>query len=503
MNAEMKMRRNTLYYGDCLEVMENFDACSVDLIYLDPPFNSKADYNILFGTQKNGGDADDLAQLTAFTDTWEWDADADRRVRLIKAAIAHPAHRAICAFSEIYPDGSGMLSYLSYMAERLAVMPRLLKDTGSIYLHCDPTASHYLKLIMDEVFGKVNFGNEVIWHYGKWTNSTVHFQQNHDVVLVYVKNKGRHVFNKLLKDEVSPHYQKGWHTNTVEGGVRQLIVYDKAKAREKIASGKYDRVVYREGTIKAALPDVWNIPIINPMANERLGYPTQKPLALLKRIVQASSNEGDLVLDPFCGCGTTVEAAHQLKRDWIGIDISSYAIEIIRRERMKDMRIDITGTPKDLKGAADFATQKPFEFEKWAVTRIPGFAPNKAQRGDGGIDGRALIYGAKKGEELCIAQVKGGKPSIDALRAFAGVIAGGKAAIGVFITLNKWDTAAVQACVSQAGAFKLGATAYNRLVMYSIEEHFRGLQPNLPPFAHPRTGQAFQDEMTPADAPHR
>jgi len=478
MNADMKMKKNTLYYGDCLEVMENFDDHSVDLIYLDPPFNSKADYNILFGTQKNGGEDDDIAQLTAFTDTWEWDEKADRRVRLIKSAIAHPAHRAICAFSEIYPDGSGMLSYLSYMAERIAAMHRLLKDAGTIYLHCDPNASHYLKLILDEVFGKNNFRNEVIWHYTGGGRSKTYFSRKHDVIFVYGKTDAR-TFNL---DAIRMPYKKT--SGYAKGGITSK-------------SGKH----YAPNPKGTPVDDVWDLPIINPMSSERLGYPTQKPLTLLKRIIAASSNEGDLVLDPFCGCGTTIQAAHELKRDWIGIDISTYAIEVIQGERMKDMRIDLAGLPKDLKGAADFSKQRPFEYEKWAVTRIRGFAPNKVQRGDGGIDGRALIFGAKKGENLCIAQVKGGKPAIDALRAFASVIAGGKAAIGVFITLEKWDTPAVRKCVSQAGVLKLGETEYNRLVMYSIDECFRGVEAKLPPLAHPRTGEAFQAEITPSDSP--
>jgi len=474
METDMKMKRNTLYYGDCLEVMEKFDDNSVDLIYLDPPFNSKADYNIIFGTQSNGGDRNDLAQLTAFTDTWEWDEKADRRVRLIKGAIAHPAHRAIRAFSEIYPDGSGMLSYLSYMAERIAAMRRLLKDTGTIYLHCDPNASHYLKLILDEVFGKANFRNEVIWHYTGGGRSKTYFSRKHDVIFVYGKTDAR-IFNL---DAIRVPYKEtsGYAKSGITG-----------KSGKRYAP-------HPKGT---PVDDVWNLPIINPMSSERLGYPTQKPLALLKRIVMASSNEGDLVLDPFCGCGTAIEAAHLLGRNWVGIDISSYAIEVIRRERMKDMRIDLAGVPKDAKGAADFSAQRPFEYEKWAVTRIPGFAPNTVQRGDGGIDGRALIFGAEKGEDLCIAQVKGGKPNIDALRAFVSIIAGGKAAIGVFITLQKWDTPAVQKCVSDAGVFKRGATEFNRLVMYSIEDYFRGVEPKLPPLAHPRTGEAFQAELIP------
>ena len=470
----MEMKKNTLYYGDCLEVMGEWADKSVDLIYLDPPFNSKADYNIIFGTHRNGGDNEDLAQLTAFTDTWEWDEKAEKRVALIKSAIAHPARRAILAFSEIYPDGSGMLSYLSYMAERIAEMHRLLKDTGSLYLHCDSTASHYLKLILDEVFGKDNFKNEIIWHYQTGGASKRHYSKKHDTILFYSKTRFCNFYPQAIMMERT----------------------EKSLRRAKNPKGAR---ITTDDTTKLPM-DVWvNIQALNPMAKERLKYPTQKPVALLKRIVMASSKEGDLVLDPFCGCGTTIAAAHSLKRNWIGIDISAYAIEVVRRERMKDMRINLAGMPKDLKGATHFAHEKPFDFEQWAVTRIPGFAPNKVQRGDGGIDGRALIYGAKKPDNLCIAQVKGGKPNIDSLRAFSGVIASGKAAIGIFITLKKWDTPAVRKCVTQAGTFKRGETEFNRLVMYALDDHFRGIDdPKLPPLAHPHTGEAFQEEMMPA-----
>ena len=480
------MQENTLYYGDCLEVMGGWNDHSVDLIYLDPPFNSKANYNVLFGSQRNGGDKNDLAQLTAFTDTWEWDEKAERRVDLIKGAIAHPAHRAICAFNEIYPDGSGMLSYLSYMAERLAEMPRLLKATGTVYLHCDPTASHYLKLLMDEIFGKKNYRNEIIWSYRRWPAKQENFQSMHDVLFRYSKD-AQVIWNQLYEPLAES-------TLKADGGKKILNVFDatgKRKRGEKTG----------EESPGAPMRDVWDIGIISPTAKERLGYPTQKPLALLKRIVMASSNEGDVVLDPFCGCGTTVEASHLLKRKWVGIDISTYALEVIRRERMKDLRINLEGVPKDLKGAIHFAQEKPFDFEKWAVTRIRGFAPNTVQRGDGGIDGRALIYGAKKDENLCIAQVKGGKPNIDSLRAFCGVIASDKVMVGVFITLKKWDTPAVKKCIAQAGTFQRGETEFNRLIMYTIDEYLRGTEPKLPPLAHPRTGRAFHEELTPESLP--
>jgi len=476
----MSMKINTLYYGDCLEVMKPWPDNSVDLIYLDPPFNSKVKYNVLFGagTHKR---KDDLAQMTAFSDIWEWDADAQARVRAIDNAIGHPAHAAISAFQILYPDGSGMLSYLSYMAERLAELRRLLKASGCVYLHCDPTASHYLKILMDVIFGTKNFRNEVVWSYRRWPAKQKNFQSMHDTILRYANGAVDLVWNQLYEPLAESTLQ-------ADGGKKIINVFDETGKRKRgVKTG--------EMSPGAPLRDVWNIGIISPTAKERLDYPTQKPLALLERIITASSNAGGIVLDPFCGCGTTIDAAHRLRRNWIGIDISSYAIEVVRRERMKDLDIPLMGMPRDLEVARHLAKRKPFEFEKWAITRIPGFAPNTVQRGDSGIDGRGLIHGLEKDKRLCIAQVKGGAPHIDALRAFSGVIQTGAAAFGVFITLAKWDTPAVKKCVAAAGARQVGAVRYNRLVMYSIEEYFRGEQPALSPLAHPRTGLPFQAEL--------
>ncbi|MGR3912965.1 MAG: DNA methyltransferase [Gammaproteobacteria bacterium] len=469
----MNMKPNTLYYGDCLEVMRPWPDASVDLIYLDPPFNSKVQYNVLFGAGKHAGDRSDLAQMTAFSDIWEWDVDAEERVKAIENAIAHPAHAAICALRILYPHGSGMLSYLSYMAQRLPVLHRLLKPSGSIYLHCDPSASHYLKILMDGIFGANNFRNEIVWGYAKPRPAKKMFVRNHDIILFYAKSP---------ETQFNPQRMPNLRGEFV--------------MRDPIT--RPDGSVWKP-TEKGVLAGSWwhDIPSFSTRmtAHERLGYPTQKPIALLERIIAASSNAGGIVLDPFCGCGTTIDAAHRLRRNWIGIDISSYAIEVIRRERMKDLDIPLQGMPRDLEAARHLAQTKPFEFEKWAITRIPGFAPNTAQRGDSGIDGRALIYGLPKADALCIAQVKGGKPGIDALRAFAGVIDANSAALGVFITLTKWDTPEVKKCIAQAGTLQAGATKYNRLLMYSIDRHLRGETAPLPPLAHPRTGLPFQAEL--------
>ena len=474
--------KNTLYYGDCLEVMGQWPDRCVDLIYLDPPFNSNVNHNILYKNQRpKEGNADDLAQITAFADTWFWGPEAAKRVRDIKNAVGHPAHRSIRALDAFFSDGSGMLSYLSYMAQRLAEMPRLLKDTGSIYLHCDPTASHYLKMIMDDVFGAKNFRNEIIWTYTGSRAPDFDFARKHDTLFRYSKTK-KVIFNHLF----TPYAQ------------RTIDRFDKKdkKGNYKITyrDGKEYKTYLKEGK---RLESVWSIPIIMKNSNQSLGYPTQKPFALLERIVQASSNEGGVVLDPFCGCGTTIEAAHKLKRKWLGIDISFNALDVIRKERMMNIKIGVQGEPKDLLAAADLARNKPFDFEKWAVTRIPGFWPNEKQVADGGIDGRAAIYRAdENGSNLCIAQVKGGVPSADSLRAFSSILAGGRYAMGVFITLNKMNhTPTIRQCIAAAGSMEIGAKKYDRMTMWSVEEYFAGVEAKLPAMAHPRTGKPYQSDI--------
>lgn len=523
------MKLNTLYYGDCLEVMGSWPPNSVDLIYLDPPFNSNTDYSILFGREKSGHDKNALAQLMAFTDMWEWNAEADARVRAITGAIAHPAHKSISAFNRFYTDGSGMLSYLSYMAERLAVMAPLLKQSGGIYLHCDPTAGHYLKMVMDEIFGVKNFRNEIIW---KKTNSpksqSKTFGNQHDIILYYSKSDGfdfsevkKPADEKYLRsfryaDDAGKYQTVALSNTTPIGGFGKMKVWEwrgvnarwiyakdtleKLWSENKIVKTKtgYRKKVYLHEVDGPVVSDIWvdkGVAPIQGMAKERLGYPTQKPLALLERIIRASSKKGGVVLDPFCGCGTTIEAALNLKRKWIGIDISAYAIEVIRRERLNNLKIPIEGIPKDFHAAEHFAKAKPFEFEKWAVTRVRGFAPNTVQVGDSGIDGRALIWGLADGENLCIAQIKGGTPHIESLRAFAREISADKAAMGIFITLRKFDTPAVKKCVADAGKIKIGDSEYNRLALYSIEQYFDKVPAPLPALTHPRTGKPFQDEL--------
>ncbi|MGI9310817.1 MAG: DNA-methyltransferase [bacterium] len=472
------VKTNTLYVGDCLDRMREWPDGCVDLIYLDPPFKSDAKYNILFGKSKDKSKKDDLAQMTAFDDTWEWNTDAEERVDDINSDIAHPAHYAIKGFDALFDGGNGMLAYLSYMAERLAEMKRILRSTGSIFLHCDPAASHYLKIVMDEVFGRKNFRNEIIWCYhGPGSPKMRQFNRKTDSIFWYSKS-GTWKFNK---DDVRIPYKDP--NQTLRRAMSTTDSFTEEQAEENRQRGKVPE-------------NWWEIRIAARSRTEYLGYPTQKPIALLERIIKAASDNGDVVLDPFCGCGTTIHAAINLKRKWAGIDISYYAIEVIRRDRLKDITIELDGVPTDLRAAEAFARKDPFEFEKWAVSRIHGLAPNTVQRGDGGIDGRGLILYAEKKDNLCIAQVKSGAPSVDALRAFQGNIVGGRAAVCLFITLRKKnETPTMKKLIAQSGYIEINHRKFHRFVVWSVEEFFNGVEPRIPYLAHPRTRAPLQEDI--------
>ena len=306
------MQHRTLYRGDCLDWMLRWPDECVDLIYLDPPFNSSAGYDIRCETGTGG-----TSRTRAFNDTWRWDDQAADRLSRMRYDAGHPARNVIVGLLSQIGESS-MLAYLTYMAERLTEMRRLLKRTGSVYLHCDQTASHYLKVVMDGIFGANNFRNEVVWSYRTGGVSKRYWPRKHDVLLFYVKsNAYKH------------------------RPLQERVLYDKP-----FFNAQYDE----EGRPYADVyvRDVWDDikPIIN-VSKERLGYPTQKPVALLERIIEASSNPGDMVLDPFCGCGTTVVAAENLGRHWAGVEISEFAIELIQERRLKEMGItaEIEGMP--------------------------------------------------------------------------------------------------------------------------------------------------------------
>ena len=472
------MDLDTLYYGDCLDWMAHWPDRLVDLIYLDPPFNSNASYNILFSRD---GDAGEGAQFRAFDDTWRWDAAAVERYAGIANAAARPSHKAIVGLHEVLGP-SGMMAYLTYMAERLEPMRRLLKPTGSIYLHCDPTASHYLKIAMDAIFGHVNFRREIIWNlqtasgYKSQINGYV---RGHDTILYYTRGD-KFIFNKHFLPH-KPEYVARF-TKTDSTGQRY----------RDDRPGK--RVQYLDETKGVALTDVWSDIMSfqqHSTAAERMGYPTQKPLALVERIVRASSNEGDAVLDPFCGCGTSVEAARRLKRRWIGIDISAFAIDLIRERRLKDAHIPVRGIPADMASARKLAKDSPYDFESWAVTRLAGFVPNTKKRGDRGVDGRAMLAVEPDDcqSRLALAQVKGGRFNLSQFRDFKSVLERDRAALGYFVTLEPVGSREARREAAMMGDIRIGANRYPRMQLWSIGDWFENRLPRTPPMADPYTGK--------------
>jgi site-specific DNA-methyltransferase (adenine-specific) len=287
-----------LFYGDNLEIFRRYGKDkSVDLIYLDPPFNSKATYNALFKTK------DGQTKIKAFDDTWHWDMGTQQQYQEVVERGGSVAD-ALRAF-RVLLGTNDMLAYLTMLAPRLVEMRRVLKPTGSIYLHCDPTASHYIKVLMDAVFGSKNYKNEIVWHYTLGGVGKKSFGKKHDIIFFYTKTSKY----KFYPDRV--------RIKRTEEVLRRI-----ASGSEKATRSK---------TQDKRPIDVWEIQALNSQAKERLGYPTQKPLELVKKIILASSDEGDRVLDPFCGCGTTIHAAEELGRKWIGIDVARIAISLTKK----------------------------------------------------------------------------------------------------------------------------------------------------------------------------
>lgn len=502
------MKNRTLYFGDNLEILrEKIPDETFDLIYLDPPFNSNRNYNVIF----KEGLQDSPAQVQAFEDSWHWNMETQEvfkelvGIKQSKTKVNQDIADLMVALEKLLGHND-VLAYLTMMTIRLIELRRVLKLTGSIYLHCDPTASHYLKIVMDAIFGKQNFRNEIIWHYRRWTNISDRFKKMHDVILFYSKSD-EIIFNRI---EIEPTesqrvaIEKGYNVNSVfKGGkkVLQLLVYnkdivDKLVAGKKIDLSKYGNIVYRDSSLTEA-NDVWDIQYLHSQSKERIGYPTQKPEALLERIIEASSNKGDLILDPFCGCGTTVSVAERLNRNWVGIDITMLAINLIKRRLTKqfaghgkNLNINTDGIPKDIDSAKSMFKKDPFDFEYWAldlVNAVP--AQNKTKenmRGaDKGIDGVINFIKDKNGEYIygkIIVQVKGGAVQRNQIATLKGDIDREKADGGLFITLEKPTKPMISEAI-EAGSYevKFSQKKYPKIQILTIEDLLNNEKADIPP----------------------
>ena len=529
-------RPSVLYYGDNLLILRNrdyFPSESVDLVYLDPPFNSNQDYNVLFAEQDGSRSA---AQIRAFTDTWRWDAEARRQYDEMTTGAMTRAGQALLSLHDFIGE-SDMLAYLSMMAPRLIELRRVLRNTGCIYLHCDSNASHYLKILMDGVFGPAMFRNEIIWKRKTGRGETNHearrFGVSTDTLLFYSKTddylfKSQFSFDADGYDE----YIDKFYRHTDDQGRRFRIAdlsspsprpnltyeykgYKPPKngwaiSREKMEQwdregrlhfpkspdGRIQRRRFLDELKGKPIQNLWDdIDPISSQSDERLGFPTQKPEALLERVLQASSEEGDTVLDPFCGCGTTISAAQRLRRRWIGIDITHLAITLIR-SRLADafptgLNYRVVGEPADLQGAETLAKSDRYQFQWWALGMI-GARPVQEERkkgADSGIDGKLFFREKENGPvKLMVIQVKSGALKLSEVRDFAHVIEREKAQVGVLLTLAE-PTREMKIEAGGLGFYKPeyrldpeADTKYERYQILTIRELFEGKRPQYPPF---------------------
>lgn len=420
------MKTNKLYYGDCLEVLRKFSAKIVDLVYLDPPFNSNKNYNAIF--KSNDGKLSS-AQITAFEDTWHWGEQSQEEFdNLLHNPESGKLGESLLPAFKNFLSTSDMMAYLVRMSSRLVEIKRVMKDTATIYLHCDPTASHYLKIIMDVLFNK-NFRNEIVWCYRGAGYPKKDFGRRHDIILRYTKNSN-YIFNL---DDIRVPYAKA---------TEDRFKYKIGNVRSGHDFG--DQTLHPAGRHP---DDWWEIQPIAPSAKERLGYPTQKPLALLERIIKASSRPGDIVLDPFCGCGTAVHAAEKLGRKWIGIDITHLAVGLIKRrihEAFPECKFKVKGTPKDIDAARYLAETDGingrYQFQYWALSLIDAVPANDKKKGaDGGSDGFIWAYNSPTATEpfKINISVKSGKIPANHIRELGGMIGKNQIEICVLLTLDK------------------------------------------------------------------
>lgn len=515
--------KNCLYYGDNLDVLRrHVDDEFADLVYLDPPFKSDQNYNILF-EEHDGTKA--AAQILAFEDTWEWNTDAAASYEEM-VELGGKVSEAMRAF-KTFLGHSDMMAYLAMMAPRLVELRRVLKRDGSIYLHCDPTASHYLKLLMDAVFRPENFRNDIIWKRaetvkGNFGQGSKFFDRNTDSILFYTKLEGQ--FFKPQFKPYSDEYIKDFYKYTEEKtgrryqlismtgpggaakgnpkyevmGVTRYWRYSKGSMEQLIKDGMVvqttpgtvpRRKLYLDKGKGVSIQSLWDdVPALHSNAAERLGYPTQKPQALLERVIDASCPEGGIVLDPFCGCGTAIEAAEDLERNWVGVDITHLAISLIKHRLQRaygddaKTRYEVIGEPVTLHDAKTLARDDPYQFQYWALGLV-GARPDDEKKGrDKGIDGRLFFHDDGTGEtKNIVLSVKSGwhvSPSF--VRDLRGVMDREHAQIGVLITLTQ-PTRDMKAEATDAGIYKSAWGNHPRLQILTVEELLSGKTIDRPP----------------------
>lgn len=531
------MADNRLYYGDNLAVLrEHIKDESVDLIYLDPPFNSRQDYNVLFA-EKDGTRSG--SQIRAFEDTWEWNMDAERAYEEIveRGGRVSDAMRAFRTFL----GQSDMMAYLAMMGPRLLELHRVLKETGSIYLHCDPTASHYLKILMDGIFGTVNFRNEIIWKRTSARSDSHRWNHIHDTLLFYTKSDG-YIWNTQYtsyddtyiadfygsRDENDAPFMSdnltAAGTRRGESGMPWRGINPTDKGRHWALPKKLlDSIGVRDGTVQDRLDTldklgriIWpekeggvprfkrfleempgvaiqsivtDIPPLSAKSAERLGYPTQKPESLLERIIKASSNEGDTILDPFCGCGTAISVAQKLNRRWIGIDITHLAIGLIKK-RLDDAfgesvreSYEVIGEPVDLAGAQELANHDPYQFQWWSLGLVGARPLEKKKGADQGIDGRLYFHDEARGGKTkqIIFSVKAGHIQASHVRDLRGVIEREKAEIGALISMEPATKPMLKEAAGAGFYQPPGLTdKYPRIQLLNIEDLLKGKRLEYP-----------------------
>jgi DNA modification methylase len=518
---------NVLYYGDNLDILRKYipDA-SIDLVYLDPPFNSNRDYNVIFKDESGRGSD---AQLLAFEDTWHWGPGVDSTYRYLTNTALHHGRvpDSVSAVVGALRQGLGtnqMTAYLVEMAVRLVELYRVLKPSGSLYLHCDPTASHYLKLLLDAIFGPENFKNEVIWKRTSAHSSAKRYGPVHDVLLFFGKSDAMHWVGgdqPYDPDYVAKRFTRGgdrpWKDADLTGsGVRHGETglewrgfnptllgrhwgyppseLDRLDAAGLIywpkTSGKWPRLKrYLDESRGVPLQDVWtDIAPVNSQAKERLGWDTQKPLALLERVVLASSDVDSVVLDPFCGCGTALVASQKLGRRWIGIDVTHLSIAVMRA-RLRDSfpeldEVRVIGQPTEVEGARMLAKQSlddRYEFQYWALSLVDAQPIDRKKGADAGIDGRITFTDAGGQIRPVLVSVKSGHVNVAQVRDLVGTMKREAAPLGLFVTLEPPSKPMLAEAVA-AGTFQseLSNRTYPAVQILTIESLLGGAKPQLP-----------------------